>query len=196
MTQQNTTLDDLAALVGFSATIKVAAWYGGLNVFVPRFVKPDQVLVRLLGESAAKRLCDEWGGCFLAVPPLNAYENEVQRRQIGRMLEQQFGCKEIARHNRLSERRVQQIARELEVSGLIRIVVPRKRGPKAGQKLGQQFLGKNDAEEMGGGFSSENAPEKTPLKNEAAFSVVAAVDPSMISRPVKRTSTSTRSIRR
>lgn len=125
MELRNTTLDDVAAVIGFSATLRLAAWFGdGGNVYVPEKVSEGQVLARLIGISAAQKLCSEWGGEHLALPRLRAYEDDVKRRMIGRMLEHQFSTREVAMHMRMSERRVQQIARELELAGLIDVVAP------------------------------------------------------------------------
>lgn len=131
MELKNTTLDDVAAVIGFSATLRLAAWFGdGGNLYVPEKVSADQVLARLIGVSAAQRLCDEWGGEHLALPRLTAYEDDVKRRVIGRMLEQEFSTREVSTHIRMSERRIQQIARELESAGLMEVIVARKNQKK------------------------------------------------------------------
>ena len=79
----------------------------------------------------------------MALPRLRAYEDDVKRRMIGRMLEHKFSTREVAMHMRMSERRVQQIARELEVAGLISIVLPskEKREEKSPAKTGGFFDG-------------------------------------------------------
>lgn len=131
MELKNTTLDDVAAVIGFSATLRLAAWFGdGGNLYVPEKVSADQVLARLIGVSSAQRLCDEWGGEHLALPRLTAYEDDVKRRVIGRMLEQGFSTREVSTHIRMSERRIQQIARELESAGLMEVIVVRKNQKK------------------------------------------------------------------
>ena len=144
MELKNTTLDDVAAVIGFSATLRLAAWFGdGGNVYVPEKVTDGQVLARLIGLSAAQKLCSEWGGQHLALPRLRAYEDDVKRRMIGRMLEHRFSTREVAMHMRMSERRVQQIAREIEVAGLIDVVLPskEKREEKTPAKTGGFFDG-------------------------------------------------------
>lgn len=120
MTSKNTTLDDLANVIGFSATVKLAAWFGGLgNMYVPEVVEEGQLLVKLIGWPAAVRLTTEWGKEHIAVPPLHECEDALNRRLIGRMLENGFSAREIARHQRMSPRRIEQIRRELERAGLI-----------------------------------------------------------------------------
>ncbi len=126
MDLQNTTLDDLAAVIGFTATLRISAWYANSNLWVPKKVDDDHALVKLIGQSAAKKLCEEWGGSFLAIPRLKKYEDDERRRIIARMLELGSGTNEIAAFVRLGERRVQMICRELEVEGLIEPVGPAK----------------------------------------------------------------------
>jgi len=136
MEQRNTTLDDIAAVIGFTATVRLAAWYGnGNNLYVPDVVADDQVLVRLLGRSAAERLSVEFGREWLAIPRLSGYDEDVRRQRVGSMLEKGFSTREVARHERVSERRVQQLCRELEVAGLISPIGPVKRpGKSRGRK--------------------------------------------------------------
>jgi len=142
MELKGTTLDDISAVVGFSAALRLSAWYGDIgSLYVPINVEDDQVLSMLLGTSAAERLSKEWGGELLSIPRLHAYEHDVKRRTIKRMLERGFGAREVSEYVRLSERRVQQICRELEVIGLLEPVVPRR---------GKAFVknaGENDGEE-------------------------------------------------
>lgn len=137
MELKNTTLDDVAAIIGFSATLRLAAWFGDRgNVYIPERAAPGQVVVRLIGQSAAQKLCDAWGGEHISLPRLRAYEEDVRRRNIGRMLEHHFSTREVAMYMRMSERRIQQVARELEVAGLIDVVQPIK------EKSAEKPLGK------------------------------------------------------
>ena len=89
-------------------------------------VEDGQVLVRLIGRSAAERLTEAFGREHLAVPRLAAYEEDVRRQRIGKLLEGGFSTRQISQFERISERRVQQICRELEVAGLITPVGPAK----------------------------------------------------------------------
>jgi hypothetical protein len=120
MSIRNTTLDDISAVIGFTATLRLSAWFGdGNNLYVPAKVVPESVLVKLIGEPAAKAMSNEWGGTTLAIPRLRSFEEDHRRQFIARMLERGFGTREVATQLRMSERRVQQIMRELELAGLI-----------------------------------------------------------------------------
>lgn len=125
MSLRNTTLDDIAAVVGFTAALRLSAWFGeGSNLYIPLSVADDQMLVRLLGLPAARRLTEAWPGEHLSVPRPQEYEAQVQRRQIVDLLGSGFTDRKIGHFMRLSPRRVQQIIRELEVEGLIEPVAP------------------------------------------------------------------------
>ena len=128
MELRNSTLDDISAVIGFSATLRLVAWFGdGSNLYVPTVAEEGHLLVRLLGMPAAKRLCETWPGEHLAVPRLRDHEDDLRKRFVARMIEKGFGTREIAGMQRISERRVQQILRELEVAGLVQVAGPARR---------------------------------------------------------------------
>ena len=139
MELNKTVLDDLSAVIGFAAAARLSAWFGDgtSNLYVPNEVKEGQLIVRLIGMPAARALTKEWGGTHLAIPRLSGYEDDLKKKMVGRMFENGMGSREISGHLRMSERRVQQICRELEQAGLIRVVGPPVRkttGKSAGEK--------------------------------------------------------------
>ena len=143
MELKNTTLDDLSSVIGFSATMRLAAWFGDRgNVWVPLNCEDGQLLVKLIGMPAAKRLTQEWGNQHINIPRIRQYEDDLTKREIGRWLAHGMSPREIANIKRMSERRVQQIGRELEVAGLIEIVAPKNAGKSAQENEG----GKNPQE--------------------------------------------------
>ena len=159
MDRTNTTLDDIAAVIGFSATLRLSAWYGnGNNLYVPNNVEEGQVLVLLIGRSAAQRLTEEFGGGHLAVPRIVSYEEDCRRQRVATLLTRGFSTREVSRFEKVSERRIQQICRELEQCGIIAPVgpapkdccwmpleaAPEKREPApAGKKQGSHSPGKS-----------------------------------------------------
>ena len=128
MELRNTTLDDISAVIGFSATLRLVAWFGdGSNLYVPNTAEEGHLLVRLIGLPAAARLCEAWPGEHLSVPRLRDHEDDLRKRFVARMIEKGFGTREIAGMQRISERRVQQILRELELAGLVQPAGPARR---------------------------------------------------------------------
>ena len=54
---KNTTLDDVAAVIGFSATLRLSAWLGDSHpVYIPAVAEAGQLLTRLIGLSATAAL--------------------------------------------------------------------------------------------------------------------------------------------
>lgn len=129
MEQRKTILEDLSGVIGFTNTLKLMAWFGGdhkRRLYIPLTFDPDQIMAKVIGEDSARRLIQEWPGEFLSVPSLPDYEADVRKRKVKRMIEQNFGTQEIAGFLEMSERRIQQICRELELAELIPVQGPQK----------------------------------------------------------------------
>lgn len=126
---QNTTLDDLSAVIGYTATNRIRTWFAGENLYVPVEMTDDCFLARLLGLDLARRLSAEWPGEHIAVP-LNLRERDPDywRSRIWRYVRDGMDLKDVAEQLAISERRVQQIVRELEQVGIIAPMRPGKKG--------------------------------------------------------------------
>lgn len=113
----NTNLEDIASVIGFTATLKLAAWFGDgvSNCYVPKQARDGDVLVELIGMSAARRMCATWPGKWLNVPGLSDFEVQVRRRTVARLTAKQMSAREIAGVLRMSVKRVQQIQGEVQV---------------------------------------------------------------------------------
>ena len=158
---RNTTLDDISTVIGFTLTLRVAAWFGNTNnMYVPADVEDDQLLVRLLGRRPAEKLAEAFPDEWIAVPRLTAYEEDERRHRIALLLARGFSTREVSKLERISERRVQQLCRELEVSGVIPPI-----GADTTLQLGGKEHGKISGEKAPGKISGEKAPGKTPRKN-------------------------------
>lgn len=150
MELRNTTLDDIAGVIGFTPTLRLSAWFGaGNNLYVPEVVEDDQVLVRLLGRQNAERMAEAFPCEHLAIPRLTVYEEDSRRLRIAMMLSSGQSTRQVASFERMTERRVQQICRELETAGLI--------APIGGP-------GKNTPENSPGKRPTGKAPGKSPLE--------------------------------
>lgn len=170
MEPKNTTLDDIAAEIGMTAALRLSAWFGDDNkCYVPLKVEEGQLLVRLIGMSAARRLTEAFPGDMLAIPRLTQYENDVRARQIGQLLTRGFPTRQIAGWMRITERRVQQICRELEQAGLIDPIGPVKKRPGKGPKenLLPEDAPENLQQKAPGKRPQEKAPAKSGVKKPA-----------------------------
>lgn len=150
MDMRNTTLDDIAGVIGFTPTLRLSAWFGaGNNLYVPEIVEDGQVLVKLLGRKSAERMAEAFPCEYLAIPRLTVYEEDSRRLRVAMMLSSGQSTRQVASFERMSERRVQQLCRELETAGLI--------APIGGP-------GKMPVEKSHGKTPSEKPVGKTPRK--------------------------------
>lgn len=124
---ENSMLDDISAVIGFTATLRLSAWHGDRgNLHIPLVLDENHHLAKLLGISAAKKLAKEWGNTWISIPRLSGYERDAQKRFIGDLLARGCSVREISHMVRMGDRRVQQICRELEMAELIPVILPRK----------------------------------------------------------------------
>lgn len=130
---KNSTLDDIAAVIGFTATLRLCVWFGDVGrVYIPATVDDGQLLVRHIGKPAAIRLSKEWPGEHITVPRLTTYERDMVRRMIAMMITRGCSTREVSHMTRVSERRVQQVCRELELAGLIPVMSRKNRQENEG----------------------------------------------------------------
>lgn len=125
---KNTTLDDLSALIGFSATVRFAMWFGNRDhkLWVPTLASEDHVIAKLVGVPAMSRLVEEFGGEHLSVPSLHGVFVEGRNALIRDRFLAGVGSREISLETGLTERRVQQIRREFETLGILPLILPEK----------------------------------------------------------------------
>lgn len=143
---RNTTLDDISGVIGFTATLRLSAWFGANNnLYVPEIVEDEHLLVRLIGRSAAERMAVAFPREHLAIPRPTSYEEDARRWRIATLLERGLSTRQVSVFEKIGERRVQQICRELEVAGLI--------APVGGPE-----------EKPGAKTPSKKPPGKTPSK--------------------------------
>lgn len=131
MDHRNSTADDISAVIGFTATARICSWFGRCNLYVPLTPTLTHPIARLIGVSAFERLCKEFGGDYLSLPSDRTVENDLRDRELAELLGEGYTVSEIAERIGISTRRVQQLRREIEASGLIPLVMekPAGKGP-------------------------------------------------------------------
>ena len=116
---KNSTLDDISGVIGFSATIRLAAHYGGRDIHVPREVSELHPLVKLLGISRVTRLSAEWAGQRVVVPSLGFCDTEVRNAKILSLLIHDLHVDHVANILGITVRRVEQLRKEFTDEGLL-----------------------------------------------------------------------------
>lgn len=115
----NSTLDDISAVIGFSATVRLAANYGDRDVNVPLVVSDLHPVAKLIGVSRMNALHSNWQGDRIAVPSLKMVESEIRRAKILSLLLQGISTYTIAEVMALTDRRVYQLKKEFTEIGLL-----------------------------------------------------------------------------
>lgn len=116
---KNTTLDDIAGVIGFSATVRLAAHYGGRDLHVPTTVSELHPVAKLIGLARMQHLNREWAGQRLCVPSLGVVECEVRSGRVLSLLVHGMSTAQAANITGLTERRVQQLKKEYQAEGLL-----------------------------------------------------------------------------
>jgi len=116
---KNSTLDDIAAVIGFSATVRLAAHYADRDLMVPHTVSELHPVAKLIGVSCLTRLVTEWPGERLSIPTLDIYDTERRSAHVIRLMLHNVPDYSIALIVGLSVRRIAQLRREFTAEGLL-----------------------------------------------------------------------------
>ena len=122
MNHANTVLDDVCALIGFSATVRLVEWLGGRHVYVPCDPTPDHPLAKLIGAGALRALAGEFGGQPLWVPAHVLHRHHkatALKKQVAKLLFAGGTPQTVSRDLGISERQAQRIRKQLMEAGLV-----------------------------------------------------------------------------
>ena len=129
MLNQNTVIDDVCGLIGFSATVRLIEWYGGRHVYIPEHPTDDHPLSLLLGRSALRALSRDLGSTMVWVPRDVAGKRKrgIQtKKAVARLLSQGYIVEQAAASLGVSPRQVRRIAQELKE---FQLVIPKAGAP-------------------------------------------------------------------
>jgi Mor family transcriptional regulator len=108
-------LQDLVALIGLHATMKLVEHYGGIRLYVPKGEMGDgHELVKLIGREASELLQSEYAGESHFDIPLAMGAMRAVRNANIRTDRQAMSVSETARKYRTTERHIRFICNELE----------------------------------------------------------------------------------
>lgn len=135
MRESNGTLEDIAAVVGFAATVKLAEMYGRADrareVYIPTTSSGDHHIARAIGEPALRRLVAEWGGQTIRVSSNSEARHVVLVRAVACMVREGLAARDIAAIVGLGERQVRRLRVEAEECGLLDRVMSVRRPGKS-----------------------------------------------------------------
>jgi len=78
--------EDLGGVIGFSNTLLLCGTRGGQTLYVPNQPTPGHLLATLLGETAFRKMVEEWGGETITVPALADFGRYQRIRKGARLL--------------------------------------------------------------------------------------------------------------
>lgn len=148
MDMKNSTLDDIASVVGFTATVRLAAHYGGRDLNVPGEISDKHPIAKLIGISALARLHAEWAGERLAMPTLSVAEIELRNAKILQNLLSGISVQNTAEKNGVTVRRVQQLRRAFEADGILPLVLSVRAEPSDQPTQGDDATGEGAGAEI------------------------------------------------
>ena len=131
--------EDLGAVVGFSNTVLICGILGGKTLYVPEKVAADHRLATLLGDTAFRRLVEEWGGETLTIPGLADFGRwqRIRKAATLRMQGRSLHC--IAAMTGVTYQQVKNDIRSAEALGLIPLVLCADRRVKSDAEVIRQM---------------------------------------------------------
>lgn len=115
----NGVAEDLGAVIGACALLRLMAVFGGEKIYVPMRADSKHVLCRVLGMPACRRLCEQYGGTRLSVPLYKEAEILRQARMVGMLIRKGVHVATIADVLSVSERTVRNLRARAEALGLL-----------------------------------------------------------------------------
>ncbi len=132
MAEGHGVIEDVAAEIGFTATIKLMVWFGNRTIAIPTQATENHPIAVVIGVKAMARLCAFCGDSPLYVPALTRLDAEHRDQFIALLIAKGISTKTIGDIVELTERRVQQKRRDLERTGLLPLVLSGEIGAKWG----------------------------------------------------------------
>lgn len=133
-------LDDVCAVVGYTSTRILAAWFGGRDLWLPKQYRTDHPLNLLIGASAAKALAEAFPGERLAVPSTSDDARYRRDRLIAELLVTGVSCGAIAQWVDMTPRAVEQLRVELIERGWLIYAGPEGRRPRGRPTQGTGYV--------------------------------------------------------
>lgn len=129
---QNGVLEDISAVIGFTATTRLVAIFGPGKLLVPVDAGADHAISLAIGHPAARALSAEWGGQVLDLCFHADYHHARLVRAVANMLKGGMPTKDVAIVIGLTERQVRNLRTEAEEMGLLPMVLRSKPARRVG----------------------------------------------------------------
>ena len=131
--------EDLGAVIGFSNTLLLCGTRGGKTLYIPETALSGHLLERLLGESAFRRLVEEWGGETIEVPALTAFTRYQRIRKAATLHVQGKSLHAIALATGVTYQQAKNDQRTAEQLGIVPLVLTGDRRLKSDAEVIRQM---------------------------------------------------------
>jgi len=132
MDYQNSIMEDLGAIIGYHATNRLIAVFGGASLYIPAQIDASHPIARVTGAPAAARLVEAFGGETLANLPDNEEFYRLRRiRQVAGLLRGGMSPREISTMVGVSTKQIGRYRTEAEEMALLPLVFDARAGESA-----------------------------------------------------------------
>lgn len=132
--RENGLLEDVAAVIGFTATMRLVALFGPGRLQVPVAAHADHAITRGIGEPAMRRLVAEWGGQSIELSGNADFHHARLVRAVACMFQAGMSPKDIGGVVGVTERHLRRLRTEAEEMGLMPLVLRASGGKTANTK--------------------------------------------------------------
>ncbi|AKH36878.1 MULTISPECIES: Mor transcription activator family protein [Nitrosomonas] len=102
-------LQEIAELIGLPATLQLVQHYGGVRLYVPKRLSEDHILITIVGEIAALKLVERFGGLdHFDIPKAQTISLALRNAKI-REEKSTSSVRQLALKYHLTERQVRKI---------------------------------------------------------------------------------------
>lgn len=118
-TPATSTLDDLAEVIGFTATLHLLALFGGTRIYIPETLPADHFLVRALGQHVAQTLSDHYAREQLEIPHAESFALLQRTRHVAALIRSGLDTVAIATLVGISNRQLNRYRENAKTLGLL-----------------------------------------------------------------------------
>ena len=120
---KNGTIEDLGPIIGYSATVRLTALFGGRVMHIPASAYGDHPISRLIGVAAMCALCAEYGGSSLRITNHLEYDRLLKVRKVAELIKTGASYAHIAATTATPPRSISRYRRLAEHYGILPVIL-------------------------------------------------------------------------
>lgn len=115
-------LDEIAQVIGFNATLRMLAIFGGGRLYIPETIPADHIIARIIGPDPAGALAKHFAREQLEIPAAETFVLLQRVRRVAGLLRAGIDPRDIASIIGISSRQLCRYRVEAEEMGLLDMV--------------------------------------------------------------------------